>query len=174
MSKPSTLPSLTSRPVTLSASAPGTLGRYALAVEAVVNLIAIAGMLLSPDTPVRWLSADPSSQTASAEVVASGLVQWFAALIITITVPILSCIPNTKRALESRPTVYVMLLGGELALMVVMLWQASMQKNEDGMSVIALLLGAGFMVLCVLWRVWVLWMRPEWMGAYVEGGEKGE
>ena len=175
MSNRNTLPSLTSHPVEPAASAPGTIIRYALAIEAGVNLFGVAGMLLYPDVLVRWLSADPTPDTTSGTAaVASGLIHLLAALLAGFTTPLLLCIPNSKRALESRPTVYATLLAGEVALVLVMLRQALVQENGVGIRPGRLLFMVGTLGPLGRWRVGVLGIRPEGVGAYGGGRKKGE
>ncbi|KAJ9648040.1 hypothetical protein H2199_001817 [Coniosporium tulheliwenetii] len=134
-------PTLTSTPIIPDPAAPGTIMRYALGIEAAINLLGCAGMLFFPSRFLNLLASKPSEITATATTVT----QWLGALGYILTVPMLLAIPNTRRGIESRTT------AGRVG------------DEQEG-----LLLGMGSMLPHLPWRAWVLFRRPEWIGRYRE------
>lgn len=157
-------PTLSSTPIIPDPAAPGTIMRYALGIEAAINLLGCAGMLFFPSRFLELLASKPSEITATATTVT----QWLGALGYILTVPMLLAIPNTRRGIESRTTVYYSLAAGELALIPLLLYQALVKREASGMSRKGLLMGMGSMVPHLPWRFWVLFRRPEWIGRYRE------
>lgn len=155
------VPSISSDPVQVDPAAPGTVMRYALAIEAGFNIVGATGMILYPS---RFLSPMVTNQSQVSAASAS-LVQWVGGLLFVLTVPILLCTPNTRRAIESRPTVYYTLLAGEGTLIPILLYQAA-AAPDSGLTPKALLLFSSGLVMPLAWRLFVLFKRPEWMGRY--------
>ncbi len=155
-------PTLASAAIDLDPTAPGTVMRYALGIEATINLIGTSGMLFFPSHFLSLLVSKPSEITATAQT----LTQWLGALGYVLTVPMLLAIPNTRRGIESRPTVYHSLAAGELCLIPLLLYQALVKQEESGMSRKGLLMGMASMLPHLPWRFFVLFGKPEWMGRY--------
>ncbi|MCJ1409938.1 hypothetical protein MMC19_004022 [Ptychographa xylographoides] len=170
-SKPSiptyNIPTTSSTRIQLDPANPGTIIRYAFAVEAFFNIFGAIPMLFTPARLLSNLTVDPVTPLACS------LTQWLGALVLSLTVPLLLCLPNTKRAVESRPTVYWTLGAGEAAAVVVMLVQLANGGNGFGITFLRVsILNLGG--LCA-WRAWVLGYRPEWVGGYRKAREgKGE
>ncbi|MCJ1477172.1 hypothetical protein MMC13_005843 [Lambiella insularis] len=156
-----TFPSTTSHPIMLDPSAPGTVMRYAIATEAFFNLLGAIPMLFSPRSLLLLISA---SQQPSP--LAISLTQWLGALVLGLTAPLVLAYPNTRRGLQSRPTVYWTLGTGEAALVVVLVWQYLCKREGSGMSGRFLMGATGMMTGLCAWRLWVLTAKREWMGRY--------
>jgi hypothetical protein len=148
--------------------------RIIFAVEAVANLVGAYSMITSPGSLLS--SAIPTPTTLLTELnplhthpvpspQAQTLVTWIGALIIGITPQLLLAIPNTPSAIAIRRIVYLNMLAGEVALMVLIAWQAVMYDEMVlGMSRQALGFSFANYAFLMLWRVWVFVFKPQWFG----------
>jgi len=159
-----TQPTTSSTPVTIDPSAPGTIIRYAFALESAFNVLGAAGMLLTPRSILTFLASSPSQITP----LAVSLTQWFGAVVFALTAPLILCLPNTRRAVESRTTTYWTLAAGEGILVPLFLWQLGNGEEGSGFTRQALVMGAVQLGALVGWRLYVLLRRPEWIGRYRE------
>lgn len=135
-----------------------------LALEASANLFGATCMLLFPGPILTYLTNPPSSSLSSTtpDPASAHLVQWLAALVYGLTPPLLLAVPDQKDIRGKRWIAYVTLGAGEASLMAVMLWQAFMGKADGGGFTKKALLGCvGGLMPFMLWRVWVLFARPE-------------
>ncbi|MCJ1398924.1 hypothetical protein MMC11_002125 [Xylographa trunciseda] len=162
------LPTTISRPVSLDPSAPGTIIRAALLIEALGNILGAIPMIFL----ARPLLSLITSSTPSP--LAVSLTQWLGGLTCGLAAPLLLAYPNTKRAMESRTTVYWTLGAGEGALVPLLLWQYMSEGRGSGLPGGFLLGAAGVLAATAVWRLWVMQVRPEWMGRYREEGVKEE
>lgn len=155
--------------------------QLALALEAGANIFGATLMLLYPCPILASLSSPPFCSASNPNPTAVSatsiqLLRWLAALVYGLTPQLLLALPNQKGARDKRWTVYVTLGAGEGALMVVMLWQAVMRKEgegegEGGLTRRALLGCLGGLMPFMVWRIWVLGVRP---GMLAENGAKRE
>jgi len=152
---------MSSDPVELDPSADGTVMRYALVTEAAFNIIGATGMMLYPSEFLSLMVTNQSQVTAAS----ASLMQWLGGLVYGLTVPLLLCLPNTRTAIESRPTVYHTLLAGEGVLIPLLMYQASASPSF-GLTWKALFVCSLNMAGPCLWRLFVLFRRPELMGRY--------
>jgi hypothetical protein len=175
-------PTLESVSVTLAPQSAGSSGkiiRYALIFETLANLFGIGFFLYFAERAPAFITAPRPANAMVARLMAHAnkplpvstfTVEMLVGFILTMTVPLVLCLPNTKRAVESRPTVYATLLAGEVVLIVQCALEATTARNglhpARCWQVIANL--APFAV----WRIWMLWGRPEWFGSYKEGTVK--
>lgn len=175
-------PTLESVPVTLapqSAASSGKIIRYALIFETLANLFGIGLFLYFAEQAPAFIATPRPANAMVARLMAHAnkplpvstfTVEMLVGFVATMTVPIVLCLPNTKRAVESRPTVYTTLLAGELVLIAQCVLEGTTGRNglhpARCWQIIANL--APF----ALWRSWVLWVRPEWFGSYKEGNVK--
>lgn len=136
--------------------------RYALGIESALNLLGCTGMLLFPSHILSLLVTTPAEITATA----LSVTQWVGALGYALTAPMLLALPNTRRGIESRATVYVSLAAGEMMLAPLLLWQALGKSEGSGMTRRALLLAGCSMLPHLPWRFFVLLGKPEWIGRY--------
>lgn len=154
-------PSTSSHAVHLDPSAPGTVIRYAMAIEAGFNILGAAGLILAPRDTLSYLVPYSSQITP----VAASLTQWLGAVVLALTTPLLLCLPDSRRAVESRTTVYWTLAAGEGFLVPLFLVQL-MQGDRGGFTRKALVLSSIQLSAMVGWRLYVLLRRPDWMGRY--------
>ncbi|MCJ1285605.1 hypothetical protein MMC26_004946 [Xylographa opegraphella] len=162
------LPTTISRPISLDPSAPGTIMRSALLIEALSNILGAIPMIFLTRPLLTLISSSAPSPLAVS------LTQWLGGLICGLAAPLLLAYPNTRRAIESRTTVYWTLGAGEGALVPLMLWQYMSQGQGSGLPGGFLLGAAGVLGATAAWRLWVMLVRPEWMGRYRDEGVKGE
>ncbi|TKA78062.1 hypothetical protein B0A49_03518 [Cryomyces minteri] len=152
-------PTLASVPVEIDPSAPGTVIRYALAIEAAANIFGGTAMVFFPSQVLSLMVTKTSFINPTTE----SLVQWLGALVYGLTVPVLLAIPNTRRGIESRQTVYYTLLGGEGTLIPTFLWH--MTRNS-GFTYKSLVASAVVLAATCGWRLLALFKRPDWLGRY--------
>lgn len=151
-----------SSPVELDPSAPGTAVRRAFALEALLNLFTLP-LLFSPKSVLSHMVNDPAAITPVAEL----LGQVFGGLVVgALTPALLLGLPNTRAAIESRRTVYYLLACGELALIPLLAWHAAYGWEKGALSQGACLASIGFLIPPVLWRGFVLFVRPDMFGRY--------
>lgn len=162
------------RPVTIDPAAPGTIIRYALAVEVILNLFMGTALVIFP----RWLlSLATAAATATTEPstldnpISISICQWVGAIIYAFTVQVALVIPDTRGAIESRRLVYWTLLAGEGFLVPLFLYQVFFFSWGGSGE------GGGFTrkflvvtTLCflghALWRLFCLVVKPDWFGRY--------
>lgn len=142
--------------------------RAALILESLANIFGAGAMMLYPEPILNYLSTPASSYLSSLKLdspsVAAILLQWLAAIILGLTVPLLLCIPQVPRAIQSRYIVYVTLLAGEVALGGTILYQALYNGGKTGLTSTALFTCAGSILAFIPWRLFVLFGRPQWVG----------
>lgn len=84
-------------------------------------------------------------------------------------------VPNTRAAVESRRTVYITLGLGELGLIPILI--AEVRKNgghDAALSVKTALVAIASLAPILLWRVYVLYVKPEMIGRYREVQKKAD
>ncbi|MCJ1250806.1 hypothetical protein MMC30_008034 [Trapelia coarctata] len=140
-----------------------------MAIEAAFNVFGAIGMILAPDYVLSLMVSSPSQITP----LAVSLTQWLAAVVLALTAPLVLCLPNTRRAVESRATTYWTLGVGEGFLVPMFLWQMGKGEEGSGFTKQALVASAVQLGGLVGWRLYVLLGRPEWLGRYRDV-KKGE
>jgi hypothetical protein len=172
-------PTLASVPVSLSPHASGKIIRYALIFEALANIVGIVGILYYADQANAFMAAPKPANAMMARLLAHAnkpdpvstlTVDILVGFVLTLTVPILLCLPNTKRAIESRPTVYALLLAGEVVLTAQFVMEALTGRN--GLNPKSCWMVVSNMLGFMLFRVFVFVVKPEWFGSYKEAAIK--
>lgn len=136
--------------------------RYAMALEAGLNVFGATAMLMYPLHTLSFMVTKPSESTAAS----AALVQWLGALTCGLAVPLLCALPNTRGAIESRRVVYYTLGAGEGCLVPLFLWQAYGNGTATGLTPKALMVCASVLFPTLVWRGTVLFGKPEWLGRY--------
>lgn len=144
--------------------APGTLIRYAFGVEAVLNIVSGTGMLMYPEQSLAFLVEDPITDINRFSI---AQIQWIAMFVYCLTAPLLLGIPNTRTAIESRPIIYWTLFSGELFLISLFIHQANAGASM-GIGSSTLYMMCGSLAPLALWRLFVLFVRPDFMGRYID------
>ena len=151
--------------------------QLALALEASANIFGATLMLLFPHPILTSLtSSSTPSLTASSpnpSPASIQLLQYLAAIVYGLTPQLLLALPNQKGARDKRWTAYMTLGAGEGALIAVMLWQALRgEEVEGGLTRRALGGCVGALMPFMVWRGWVLGVRPEVLGEGEVGGKR--
>lgn len=150
---------------------PGTIIRVALAGESILNIFFFGlPYIFSPHSTLRRHFLPESTTNAGAwpSAEASSLMQWLGTPMLAITVVMLLAIPNKPGAIEARRIVYILLAVLEAMWIVLVLWQVWV-AGEDGSGLRSSALMyymAVPMTGWLLFRSWVLLMKPHWMGRY--------
>ncbi|GAB7348006.1 hypothetical protein MBLNU459_g5501t2 [Dothideomycetes sp. NU459] len=153
------VPSLAT-PVEMDPSAPGTIVRRAMVIEALFN-IGTLPLLLYPKEMLSYVVTRPSEITDTAATMA----QLFSTLVVGALTPLLLLgVPNTRSAIESRRTIYYTLGAGEAFLIPYFLYQATV--GHSGLTPLACLGMASCLIPPVSWRAYVFLQKPEWFGRY--------
>ena len=148
--------------------------RYAMALEAGLNVFGATLMLLYPSQLLSYMVATkpPVAITGASAT----LVQWLGALTCGLAVPLLCAIPNTRGAIESRRVVYYTLGAGEGFLVPLLLWQAAFSGSssgiDGGLTPKALTVCAAVLFPTLVWRGVVLFVKPEWLGRYRDANKQ--
>lgn len=133
----------------------------AFVIEAGANLFGAIGMLAFPE-PILRISS-PATLNGSSPL-SKSLLQWLAALVIGLTPQLLLALPETRRAVGSRYTVYITLLAGEAALLAVMAWQGFTGGSEQniGLTKNALLASGATLGITAIWRMYAMSAYSQW------------
>ncbi|OAL38304.1 hypothetical protein AYO20_02363 [Fonsecaea nubica] len=153
---------LRSVPVQVDPSNPGTVIRVALGVETVLNIVVGGYIVFCPQHFVGLLVSTPAMITPS--LIAA--VRQYGAFATSLAVPTALGIPNTRRGIESRVTVYAFLGSAEVCITLVSLYLALVGGDGSGFSKTAMLASAAAFASGLSWRLLVLLVYPQWLGAY--------
>jgi hypothetical protein len=155
-----------------SSSTGTTVLRSFLAFEAAANLIGAYSFITNPSSllssgapasAINPIISHPASFAPSPQ--ANTLVTWVGAMIFGLTTQLLLALPETPSTVAIRPTVYITMLAGKVALIAVMLWQAFVADTSSvGLTKKALGFCIANLSFWMVWRVWVLVFRPNWFG----------
>ncbi|KAF2800860.1 hypothetical protein K505DRAFT_227735 [Melanomma pulvis-pyrius CBS 109.77] len=157
--------------LTLDPNSRGTIIRYALGIESVLNLIFGALLFLYPTSVLEFLVSDHSLITP----LSTSIVQIIAALIFALSIPMAFAVPNTRRGIEMRAPMYYYMGGAEVFLTGLFAYFAFVKsEGETGLSADALVTLMVNLAPPLAFRAFVLWVKPGWIGKYADGGAKGE
>ncbi|KAF5716142.1 amidohydrolase family [Fusarium mundagurra] len=156
--------------VEIDPSASGTIIRIVSAAESTFNILLAIPMVFNAEKAFQrmYLTDDPS-----AAPLAAPLMQLCGISLAAMTVPIMLGIPNKAGAVETRRITYQMLASFEAMAFPLLFWQAWLAGEAgSGIFPTKLTWGSGLAMGVTLgFRVFVLFMKPEWMGKY-QGGVK--
>lgn len=154
-------------PATNPSLHPNPTIRKAFLTEALLNLFTLP-LLTHPQNILPYLLLHPSQITPATLLFA----RLFAGIVVGgLTSALLIGATNTRGGIESRRPTYVMLGLGEVALLPVLAAEVA-KGGEEGaaISVRAGWVAMGMLVPGLMWRVWVLGMRPDLLGD-ADGGK---
>ena len=165
-----------SRSITIDPSAPGTIIRHALAIESLLNILFAAYIFYTPASFLSFLASSTNPLTSPITPLTETFALLFGIMILTITIPMLLAIPNTRRGFELRVPVYTYLGSSEVMLVALFTYlYVVVGENGSGMSDKSLLFAASNLALPMGFRAYVLWVKPQWIGRYHDAsGEKKE
>jgi hypothetical protein len=150
------------RRVQMDPTAPGTIIRYALAIEIALNIFMGTSLLFCPS----WLLTPTLSNHSSLNATTITICQWVGAIILASTIQVVLLLPNTRAAIECRKLVYWMLLAGEGCLVPLFLWQAIRGGEAVGFTRQFLLINSLMFGVHMSWRLFCLLVKPKWFGRY--------
>ncbi|KAK7736552.1 hypothetical protein SLS53_006984 [Cytospora paraplurivora] len=131
-----------------------------LAAESFLNILGASLFLLFPD----WcLAFAISPQAGDVPTTAAILLQTYAVMILTLTYPLLACIPNSPSAFLKRKIIYETFAAGEIGLIGLLLWHSTKREQESGFAPHVLLLAAVSLVPTLAWHLAVVWLWPSLM-----------
>jgi len=151
--------------IQLDPAHPGTAVRKAFLIEGLLNFASFP-LITHPRFCLSLLLNNPSQVNASSAFFA----KFFGGLVVGALGPaLLYGYQNTRQGIESRKTVYVSLGLGECVMIPLLLGEAMKGGGSDAALSVRAALGA-IMLLAppLLWRIYVLFVRPEMMGRYTE------
>ncbi|KAF2739824.1 hypothetical protein EJ04DRAFT_508283 [Polyplosphaeria fusca] len=161
-------PSNTNR-VSLDPSATGTPIRIILAADALLTVAFGTGIFLYPHHAASYLALEPSLITPLVET----LIQIFAVFMYTIAFKIMLCLPNSRRAIETRIPTFYMLAYSEVLLIAFFTYLFVFKsEKESGISEKAVASAAVNMAPPLAFRVFVLVVKPHWVGRYADGAKR--
>ena len=144
----------------------GKTVRKAFFLESVLNLFTLP-LIFAPQRVLSWIVLDPLVRINPATVL---FARCFGGLVVGALTPALWLgLPQTKTAIESRRTVYLLLAGGEIALIPLLIDQAIKGgdvKAGAAISVKVALMAIAGLLPPLMWRMYVLLARPQMLGRY--------
>jgi hypothetical protein len=149
------------QPVKIDPTASGTIIRYALVVEVGLNMFMGTALVAFP----RWLLSLAMTEHSPLTPMSISICQWVGAITFAFSIQVALVIPNTRGAIESRRLVYWTLLAGECFLILLFLYQAFWATN-GGLTPEFLVVTTFFFVDHMLWRLFCLFVKPNWFGRY--------
>jgi hypothetical protein len=133
------------------------LFRYALLAESAINIASGIPIILAPEFALSFLLEGPAQITPATKALA----QWFGAITLGLTVPLLLSVPHVPRAAAGRRMAYTTLGACEATLGAVMMMQWF--AGDTGIKMEALATGALAMGSFLGMRGFFLFVRPGWM-----------
>lgn len=144
---------------------PGTTVRKAFLIEAILNFLSFP-LITHPKLILSLLLNNPYQINASTILFA----KLFGGLVVGgLTPGLLYGYQNTRRGIDSRRQVYFALGAGECLLIPLLLAEAAKGGGVDAALSVRASLGAILLLAPPLvWRVYVLFVRPEMVGRFKE------
>jgi hypothetical protein len=147
----------------------GSTVRKAFLLESILNLGTIP-LITHPRTILPYLLAHPNQINSTTIFFA----RLFGVIVVAALTPGLwAGARNTRNGIESRSVMYITLGGAELVLIPMLMNEV--MKGGRGSAVLGYwtaLMGVFSVTPPLLWRIWVLFVKPEMLGRYRE--VKGE
>ncbi|KAK7935049.1 hypothetical protein PG985_000544 [Apiospora marii] len=106
-----------------------SLIRFALATEAVFNVLGAVILIVFPQGCLSLAVASSASISGSAAL----LCQVFGAMVLSLSVPLFLCIPDSTAVYEKRRIVYKTMAAGEIAFIILFL-RASQDYEKTGFT----------------------------------------
>ncbi|KAK1925248.1 hypothetical protein DB88DRAFT_185921 [Papiliotrema laurentii] len=151
--------------IQLDPTCTGSTVRRAFLLEALLNLGSFP-LVTHTRFCLSLLLNNPSDINPSSILFA----RLFGGIVVAVLTPALLCgYRNTRQGIESRRPVYIALGLGECALIPLLLGEA-MKKGGRGaaLSPLGALGAVSLLVPPLLWRIYVLYVKPEMLGRYTE------
>jgi hypothetical protein len=152
--------------IELDAQHDGSTIRKAFLFESILNLFSIP-LLSNTRTVLSYVLRNPAHINATSILFA----RLFGGIIVGgLTSALWAGLPNTKTGIESRKVVYITLGMGEVLLIPIIALEA--MRGSSGKDTALTVRGCVATIVCLLlpllWRAYVLFVRPDMMGRYRE------
>ncbi|KAH7414221.1 hypothetical protein DE146DRAFT_750382 [Phaeosphaeria sp. MPI-PUGE-AT-0046c] len=157
-------------PISPAPSASGSIIRKAFLLEALANLFTIP-LITNTRWVLSFLLLHPSDINPSSILFA----RLFGGIVVGgLTSALLAGATNTRNGIESRRPTYLMLGIGEACLLPILAIEAAKKGSADA-ALSANVAGVcmGMLAPPLLWRLYVLGIRPDFLGRYTETSEGG-
>lgn len=150
---------------------PGSIIRKAFLLEALANLFTLP-LLTHTHWTLSLFTLHPSQITPPTILFA----RLFGGIVVFgLTSALLVGATNTRNGIESRRPTYLLLGMGEAGLIPILLLEAGKGGGKDAsLSVRSAWVASGVLAGTLVWRCWVVFGKPEWLGRYMEEGEEGK
>jgi hypothetical protein len=150
----------------------GSVIRKAFVLEALANLFTIP-LITNTRFVLSFLLLHPSHINPTSILFA----RLFGGIIVGgLTSALLVGATNTRNGIESRRPTYLLLGMGEVCLLPMLVLEAAKGNGADAaISVKAAVVSMGMLAPPLMWRLFVLFVKPELLGRYTEtkGDGKG-
>lgn len=154
---------LDSQTVEIDPSAPGTVVRYAMLLESILNLPFAVFCLAYPRVGLEFFFTNPSEVTPAAE----SLLQLYGLVPVFLSVILWAACQNTQSGIESRRLTYYMFLSAEIMMISLWVWQGwVIGEEKSGWKKSGLQAAIVNIAPLVLFRSFALFVKPEWFGRY--------
>ncbi|KAH6906608.1 hypothetical protein BKA70DRAFT_1386270 [Coprinopsis sp. MPI-PUGE-AT-0042] len=151
-------------PIQPSPSHTGSVIRKAFLAEACLNLFTLP-LITNPRWTLGLLLKHPSHINPASILFA----RLFGGIIVGgLTSALLAGYSNTRNGIESRRVVYLILGVGEAALIPMLALEAMKDGRDAALSVKVAFISIACLVPGLLWRLYVLGVKPELLGRYTE------
>jgi len=163
---PATNPSIAPDP-----SQDGSAIRKAFVLEAAANLFTIP-LITNTRFVLSFLLLHPSHINPSSVLFA----RLFGGLVVGgLTSALLAGATNTRNGIESRRPTYLLLGLGEACLLPILAMEATKGGSADAaLSVKTAAVCMGLLAPPLVWRLYVLFLRPDLLGKYLETKDDGK
>ncbi|ORY24887.1 hypothetical protein BCR39DRAFT_545725 [Naematelia encephala] len=142
----------------------GATVRRAFLLEAILNLCSFP-LLTHPHIVLPYILKHPDQLNTSTLLFA----RLFGGLIIGgLTPALLAGYPNTRNAIESRKTVYILLGLGEVVLIPLLLLEGLKSGKQQALTLRATMGAVACLAPPLLWRIYVLFWNKGLLGRYRE------
>lgn len=149
--------------IELDPSAPGTIIRWAIILEGILNIPFAVACLLYPRTFLSKFFVNSSDATPAA----ASLIQLIGVSTFMISFWFCAAIPNTRSGLENRKPAYYAIASAEVMMISLWVWQGWVLGEErSGVSKQSLKMAMVNMVPLVTFRLFALFVMPQWFGRY--------
>ncbi|OAK98721.1 hypothetical protein IQ06DRAFT_22755 [Phaeosphaeriaceae sp. SRC1lsM3a] len=157
-------------PIIPSPSASGSVIRKAFLLEALANLFTIP-LITNTRWVLSFLLLHPSDINPSSILFA----RLFGGIVVGgLTSALLAGATNTRNGIESRRPTYLLLGLGEACLLPILGIEAAKKGGTDAsLSPTVAVVCMGMLAPPLLWRLYVLGVRPDLLGKYTEVKEGG-
>lgn len=146
----------------------GSTIRKAFVLEAVANLFTIP-LITNTRWVLSFLLLHPSHINPSSILFA----RLFGGLVVGgLTTALLAGATNTRNGIESRRPTYLLLGIGEACLLPILAIEAAKGSGRDAALSVKVAVGCmGMLAPPLLWRLYVLCVRPDLLGKYSDNGD---